>query len=203
MRRHGHPPLVAFIDAINRTQPRHIISIEDPIEIVHGHKQALAARCGPGRDSVRADMTRGSVCDRCQPGRKARRHRTKLPPRILWMRSDRSPRLCISATSSGSPRGSFRLSGVTMKPSQSLPRETWSSPTVSIESRQRPVSVPSERVDDRVARCQLELDDGLRVLREEQSPRRAVEEHAAVVQRVDVQRAAQTDREERERLVAA
>ena len=33
--------LAAFIDAINRTQPRHIISIEDPIEIVHGHKQAL------------------------------------------------------------------------------------------------------------------------------------------------------------------
>jgi twitching motility protein PilT len=33
--------LAAFIDAINRTQPRHVISIEDPIEFVHGHKQAL------------------------------------------------------------------------------------------------------------------------------------------------------------------
>jgi twitching motility protein PilT len=33
--------LAAFIDAINRTQPRHVISIEDPIEIVHGHKLAL------------------------------------------------------------------------------------------------------------------------------------------------------------------
>lgn len=33
--------LAAFIDAINRTQARHIISIEDPIEIVHQHKQAL------------------------------------------------------------------------------------------------------------------------------------------------------------------
>jgi len=33
--------LAAFIDAINRTQRRHVISIEDPIEIVHGHKLAL------------------------------------------------------------------------------------------------------------------------------------------------------------------
>jgi twitching motility protein PilT len=33
--------LAAFIDAINRTQPRHVISIEDPIEIVHGHTLAL------------------------------------------------------------------------------------------------------------------------------------------------------------------
>jgi len=33
--------LAAFIDAINRTQHRHVISIEDPIEIVHRHKRAL------------------------------------------------------------------------------------------------------------------------------------------------------------------
>ncbi len=33
--------LAAFIDYINRTQPRHIISLEDPVEIVHGHRQAL------------------------------------------------------------------------------------------------------------------------------------------------------------------
>lgn len=33
--------LAAIIDAINRTQPRHVVSIEDPIEIVHTHKLAL------------------------------------------------------------------------------------------------------------------------------------------------------------------
>ncbi len=33
--------LAAFIDYINRTQPRHIISLEDPVEIVHGHRMAL------------------------------------------------------------------------------------------------------------------------------------------------------------------
>jgi twitching motility protein PilT len=33
--------LAAMIDAINRTQARHVVSIEDPIEIVHGHKQSL------------------------------------------------------------------------------------------------------------------------------------------------------------------
>ncbi len=33
--------LAAFIDYINRTQPRHIISLEDPVEIVHTHHQAL------------------------------------------------------------------------------------------------------------------------------------------------------------------
>lgn len=33
--------LAAFIDYINRTQPRHVVSLEDPIEIVHQHKLAL------------------------------------------------------------------------------------------------------------------------------------------------------------------
>ena len=33
--------LAAFIDYLNRTKPCHIISLEDPIEIVHSHKQAL------------------------------------------------------------------------------------------------------------------------------------------------------------------
>ena len=33
--------LAAFIDYINRTQPRHVVSLEDPIEIVHSHKLAL------------------------------------------------------------------------------------------------------------------------------------------------------------------
>jgi len=43
--------LAAFIDAINRSQPRHIISIEDPIEIVHGHKQALVQQREIGTDT--------------------------------------------------------------------------------------------------------------------------------------------------------
>jgi twitching motility protein PilT len=33
--------LAAMIDYINRTQPRHVVSLEDPIEIVHSHKLAL------------------------------------------------------------------------------------------------------------------------------------------------------------------
>ncbi len=33
--------LAALIDYINRTQPRHVVSLEDPIEIVHSHKLAL------------------------------------------------------------------------------------------------------------------------------------------------------------------
>ena len=33
--------LAAFIDRINRTEPRHIISLEDPIEILHQHNKAL------------------------------------------------------------------------------------------------------------------------------------------------------------------
>ena len=33
--------LAAFIDYINRTQPRHVVSLEDPIEIVHAHRLAL------------------------------------------------------------------------------------------------------------------------------------------------------------------
>ncbi len=33
--------LAAFIDYINRTQPRHVVSLEDPVEILHGNKLAL------------------------------------------------------------------------------------------------------------------------------------------------------------------
>jgi twitching motility protein PilT len=33
--------LAAFIDRINRTEPRHVISLEDPIEILHTHNKAL------------------------------------------------------------------------------------------------------------------------------------------------------------------
>ena len=33
--------LAALIDFINREQARHVISLEDPIEVVHEHKKSL------------------------------------------------------------------------------------------------------------------------------------------------------------------
>ena len=33
--------LAAMIDEINRTREEHIVTIEDPIEFVHGHKQCI------------------------------------------------------------------------------------------------------------------------------------------------------------------
>jgi twitching motility protein PilT len=43
--------MTAIIDAINSTQPRHIITIEDPIEYLHSNKQGLVRQRQIGRDT--------------------------------------------------------------------------------------------------------------------------------------------------------
>ncbi|MCU0681522.1 MAG: hypothetical protein MUF34_04555 [Polyangiaceae bacterium] len=62
--------------------------------------------------------------------RKSRSARKKLPPSTLRTRSSRHPRRSISCTRRGSSRQVGMSRGVTMAPSQSLPSEAKSSPTV-------------------------------------------------------------------------
>jgi twitching motility protein PilT len=44
--------LAAIIDRANRTRKGHIITIEDPIEFVHQHRQSLVSQRGVGEDTV-------------------------------------------------------------------------------------------------------------------------------------------------------
>ena len=44
--------LAAMVDAINREQDRHIITIEDPVEYRHGHRRSLVHQRQLGRDVV-------------------------------------------------------------------------------------------------------------------------------------------------------
>ena len=106
--------LAAMIDQINRTTPKHIVTIEDPIEFLHqdkrsvdqpargrpGHRlvQARAApraAPGPGRDPGRRDARRGDRRDRAV-------RRRDRPPRALDAphASTRPRRSTASSTSS-------------------------------------------------------------------------------------------------------
>ncbi|MFY7951418.1 MAG: ATPase, T2SS/T4P/T4SS family, partial [Armatimonadaceae bacterium] len=40
-----------MIDAINRTQPVHILTLEDPVEFIHPHKRAMVNQREIGHDS--------------------------------------------------------------------------------------------------------------------------------------------------------
>jgi len=44
--------LAAMLDHINRTQKKHIITVEDPIEFVHPDKQSLISQRGVGQDTL-------------------------------------------------------------------------------------------------------------------------------------------------------
>jgi len=44
--------LAAMIDRINRTQKKHIITVEDPIEFVHQDRESLVSQRGIGQDSL-------------------------------------------------------------------------------------------------------------------------------------------------------
>ena len=43
--------LASLIDIINENQQRHIITLEDPIEYVHNHKQSLVNQREIGQDT--------------------------------------------------------------------------------------------------------------------------------------------------------
>ncbi len=43
--------IAAMIDAINRTQPVHILTLEDPVEFIHPHKRAMVNQREIGHDS--------------------------------------------------------------------------------------------------------------------------------------------------------
>jgi twitching motility protein PilT len=44
--------LAALVDLVNSTKPHHILTIEDPIELVHARKQAVISQREVGRDTV-------------------------------------------------------------------------------------------------------------------------------------------------------
>ena len=44
--------LAAMVDALNRNHHRHIVTLEDPIEYVHGDGRSIVAQCEIGVDSV-------------------------------------------------------------------------------------------------------------------------------------------------------
>jgi len=44
--------LAAMLDHINRTQKKHIITVEDPVEFVHQDKESLVSQRGIGQDSL-------------------------------------------------------------------------------------------------------------------------------------------------------
>jgi twitching motility protein PilT len=44
--------LAALVDLVNSTKPHHILTIEDPIELVHTRKQAVISQREVGRDTV-------------------------------------------------------------------------------------------------------------------------------------------------------
>src|ERR1700759_1089926 len=48
--------LAAMIDAINSTRDEHIMTIEDPIEFLHGHKKCLVNQRELGSDALRAAL---------------------------------------------------------------------------------------------------------------------------------------------------
>ncbi|SHO80906.1 Twitching motility protein PilT [hydrothermal vent metagenome] len=54
--------LAAMIDRINRTQKKHIITVEDPIEFVHKDRECLINQRGVGQDTLSfADALRGAL----------------------------------------------------------------------------------------------------------------------------------------------
>ena len=70
--------LAAIIDKANRTRKGHIITIEDPIEFVHQHRQSRGqpARGGPGHDVVRGRAeARAAAGPRHHPRRRDARPR--------------------------------------------------------------------------------------------------------------------------------
>jgi twitching motility protein PilT len=44
--------LAAMVDALNRRHPRHIVTLEDPIEYVHRDERCVIAQCEVGTDSI-------------------------------------------------------------------------------------------------------------------------------------------------------
>src|SRR5580704_12476731 len=74
--------LAAMIDSINSSREEHIMTIEDPIEFLHGHKKCIvnqrelgSAASGPGRDPRRRDALPGHDLHRVDRGR-------DRPPRV-------------------------------------------------------------------------------------------------------------------------
>ena len=43
--------LAAIIDAINRTRPLHVVTVEDPIEFIHDHKRSIVTQREVGQDT--------------------------------------------------------------------------------------------------------------------------------------------------------
>jgi AcrR family transcriptional regulator len=43
--------LAAIIDAINRSRPLHVVTVEDPIEFIHDHKRAIVTQREVGQDT--------------------------------------------------------------------------------------------------------------------------------------------------------
>ena len=96
--------LAAMIDHINRTRRQHIVTIEDPIEILHAdqrlHRQPARGRARhrvvPRRAPARAPPGPGRDPDRRAPRRRDRRDRAQGrrvgPPRLLDHAHDRRRR---------------------------------------------------------------------------------------------------------------
>ena len=57
--------LAAMIDAINETREEHIMTVEDPIEFLHGHKKCIVNQREVGSDAaVLRPRPQGAPCVR-------------------------------------------------------------------------------------------------------------------------------------------
>ena len=78
--------LAAMIDVINREREEHILTIEDPIEFLHPHKQVHRQ---PARDRLRRDRLRPRAEGRPSPGPRRHPRRRDARPRDDLDRADR------------------------------------------------------------------------------------------------------------------
>lgn len=124
-------PIYGTVRYMSSERARHKLDLDAYLRRWGSEKATEAA--GPPKTTKAAGPTKkapaAGPAKASQP-RKSRSARKKLAPSTLRTRSSRQPRRSISCTRRGSSRQVGMSRGVTMAPSQSLPSEAKSSPTV-------------------------------------------------------------------------
>jgi twitching motility protein PilT len=89
--------LAAMLDEINRTRSQHIVTIEDPIEVLHRDQKCIVSQREVGLDTESFGQALAVYCGRTPTSSSSASCATPRPPRSRCRRRSRASRLLDAA----------------------------------------------------------------------------------------------------------